>query len=52
MLQKNYPHALATETNQCRDQTNRLDIKKNVMQLIMERKLKYVGILAGWMTTG
>jgi len=27
----------------------RLDIKKNVMQLIMEN---YLGISAGWMTTG
>jgi len=30
----------------------RLDIKKNVMQMTMEKKLKYLGTSVGWMTTG
>jgi len=41
MLQKNPPHTLATEYNESISQ--RLDIKKNVIQLIMERKLKLFG---------
>jgi len=30
----------------------RLDIKRNVMQMIMERNLKLFGTSARWMTTG
>jgi len=44
MLQKNYPHTLATVITNV-EIRQRLDVKKKVMQLIMERKLKLFGLI-------